>query len=301
MSGRAGRRNRGLPSPLRHNSILLCSPYPTYLLFGCRRERHLRVDARRRARARSAGCVLFGCGCDVLRCFASQPSFNPVLVCIEQRKSCVARPIDWCPLSASLTTWYEPPLRVCVSLAFHTRCCVCNRFSISCALSLRPSPKRSSKCVAATHHSPLTTLLSADLLWCECVNVCVVQASLHQFQHDSAQPEHAARLEALEREVSAMVLPNEPQIAQYLALRELGQALHSQLREFTTAPAVILPYLQPGRVLYIRGGAAEGADDTDGVCWFCLCLDVASGVICCFVAGPIALCVCDRLGLGHCD
>ena len=68
----------------------------------------------------------------------------------------------------------------------------------------------------------------------------IIKASLHQYQHDSAQPRHEEKMALLERELSAWSGPTGQTVtnevlASYEQLQDLAHTLGSQLRKYVNA------------------------------------------------------------------
>ena len=101
-------------------------------------------------------------------------------------------------------------------------------------------------------YSMLLNLLRVDMQGAAaCDPDSLVARSFRQFQARRALPQLQQRLAALDARRAALVVPDEPTVAEYYYTREAAARLRAQLRACLRQPARALPFLQPGRLVRI--------------------------------------------------
>jgi ATP-dependent RNA helicase DOB1 len=84
----------------------------------------------------------------------------------------------------------------------------------------------------------------------------IMERSFHQHQISKSKPSLEKRLVDLINKNDSIVIES-PEISSYFKLQEQIDQIRSELKEFTNKPIHALPYMQPGRLVYIK----DGADD----------------------------------------
>ena len=101
-------------------------------------------------------------------------------------------------------------------------------------------------------YAMLLNLLRVDMQGAAaCDPDSLVARSFRQFQARRALPQLQQRLAALDARRAALVVPDEPAVAEYYYTREAAARLRAQLRACLAQPARALPFLQPGRLVHI--------------------------------------------------
>lgn len=85
----------------------------------------------------------------------------------------------------------------------------------------------------------------------------IMKLSFHQFQNEKALPAMEEELLRLQAERDAIVVPNEPAVAEYCNLVRNEEELQGRMRIFVTQARIATPFLTPGRLLRIRDGDTE--------------------------------------------
>ena len=110
----------------------------------------------------------------------------------------------------------------------------------------------------------LLNLLRVDLHGAAaCDPDSLVARSFRQFQAQRALPRLQARLADLLAERSAIVIPGERDVAEYHYVRANITRLAERERALAMQPVYALPFLQPGRVVYVRDTSGGGGDNND--------------------------------------
>lgn len=82
----------------------------------------------------------------------------------------------------------------------------------------------------------------------------VLKSSFHQFQQEKQAPELEQQADELVREAQLIVIDNEVEVADLFAMRKLRDKLMADSLMFVQRPEVCVPFMQPGRLLYIVSG-----------------------------------------------
>ncbi|KAG5455596.1 MAG: P-loop containing nucleoside triphosphate hydrolase protein, partial [Olpidium bornovanus] len=80
----------------------------------------------------------------------------------------------------------------------------------------------------------------------------MLQRSFFQFQSISKVPKYQEAVEALEDEYNALEVPNESSVAKYWEIRQQLARFNQDVRDVVMHPNYCTPFLQPGRLLYIK-------------------------------------------------
>ncbi|KAK8784902.1 hypothetical protein V5799_008735 [Amblyomma americanum] len=82
----------------------------------------------------------------------------------------------------------------------------------------------------------------------------ILERSFFQFQNNAMIPTLYEKLLKLEAQLESFQIPNEQEVASYYKVREQLESLSQELQAFLTKPQYCVPYLQPGRMVYIHNG-----------------------------------------------
>jgi len=87
--------------------------------------------------------------------------------------------------------------------------------------------------------------------------VYMLRHSFRQFQNDREVPELKKRLEILDKEHQAFLLPNEKIVAEYYNIRKQLEVSREEVRKIIHQPFHALPFLQQGRLVRVRDRETE--------------------------------------------
>ena len=82
----------------------------------------------------------------------------------------------------------------------------------------------------------------------------VIKQSLCQYQFEKDLPEIEAQIASLEKEKDSIETSDRSDVTNFFRMCTLRDELQAQLATHIFQPAVVLPFLQPGRVAYVRNG-----------------------------------------------
>ncbi|XP_053724752.1 exosome RNA helicase MTR4 [Synchiropus splendidus] len=99
----------------------------------------------------------------------------------------------------------------------------------------------------------LTYNMVLNLLRVEDINPeYMLEKSFFQFQHYRALPGVVEKIEKLEQQYNAIVIPNEESVVTYFKIRQQLAKLGKEIQEFIHKPKYCLPFLQPGRLVKVK-------------------------------------------------
>uniref|UniRef100_A0A131XF32 Putative cytoplasmic exosomal rna helicase ski2 dead-box superfamily protein n=1 Tax=Hyalomma excavatum TaxID=257692 RepID=A0A131XF32_9ACAR len=85
----------------------------------------------------------------------------------------------------------------------------------------------------------------------------ILERSFFQFQNNASIPVYYQKLQKLQAELDSFQIPNETEVAAYYKVRQQLASLSSELQAFLTKPQYCIPYLQPGRMVYVNNGTDD--------------------------------------------
>lgn len=85
----------------------------------------------------------------------------------------------------------------------------------------------------------------------------ILERSFFQFQNNASIPGFYQKLQRLQSELDSFQIPNETEVAAYYKVRQQLASLSSELQAFLTKPQYCVPYLQPGRMVYVHNGTDD--------------------------------------------
>lgn len=104
----------------------------------------------------------------------------------------------------------------------------------------------------------LTYNMVLNLLRVEEINPeYMLERSFFQFQNQSSIPALYNQVQDKQKELEAIHIPNEANIATYYHIRDQLDSLGKQFRHFLTQPTYLVPFLQPGRMVKVQKDTAE--------------------------------------------
>ncbi|CAH0390444.1 unnamed protein product [Bemisia tabaci] len=104
----------------------------------------------------------------------------------------------------------------------------------------------------------LTYNMVLNLLRVEEINPeYMLERSFFQFQNNSSIPVLYEKVQKKQKEVDAIVIANETQIASYYNIREQLDHLSKVLQTYVVNPVYLTPFLQPGRLVKIKTETEE--------------------------------------------
>lgn len=104
----------------------------------------------------------------------------------------------------------------------------------------------------------LTYNMVLNLLRVEEINPeYMLERSFFQFQNQSSIPALYNQVQDKQKELEAIYIPNEANIATYYHVRDQLDSLGKQFRHFLTQPTYLVPFLQPGRMVKVQKDTAE--------------------------------------------
>lgn len=82
----------------------------------------------------------------------------------------------------------------------------------------------------------------------------VISKSLHEYQHNSNKPNLDAELRQLDQALASsdFQVKDEAEIARFFEMRKLLASLKEQIRVQLADPKVFLPFMTPGRLIYVK-------------------------------------------------
>jgi ATP-dependent RNA helicase DOB1 len=80
----------------------------------------------------------------------------------------------------------------------------------------------------------------------------VLRSSFHQYQQETLAPGLELQADELLREADSIIIENESEVSDYFALQSRCEKLLADTLAFMHIPRYYMPFLQPGRVLFIR-------------------------------------------------
>lgn len=99
----------------------------------------------------------------------------------------------------------------------------------------------------------LTYNMVLNLLRVEEINPeYMLERSFFQFQNQSSIPDLYRKVEKQQKQLNAIKIPNESNVASYYHIREQLDDLGKKFRNFITEPIYLTPFLQPGRMVKIQ-------------------------------------------------
>ncbi|XP_066988731.1 exosome RNA helicase MTR4 [Macrobrachium rosenbergii] len=99
----------------------------------------------------------------------------------------------------------------------------------------------------------LTYNMVLNLLRVEQINPeYILERSFYQFQNFSAIPDLCDRVAKSEKDLERMHIPRESEVESYYKIKQTIHNLKMERHSFMTRPIYIMPFLQPGRLVYIK-------------------------------------------------
>ncbi|KAK8407539.1 hypothetical protein O3P69_002232 [Scylla paramamosain] len=99
----------------------------------------------------------------------------------------------------------------------------------------------------------LTYNMVLNLLRVEQINPeYILERSFFQFQNYSSIPELCDRVRKYEKDLDEVCVPRENEVESYFTIKQTIQNLQMERHVFITRPIYIMPFLQPGRLVYIK-------------------------------------------------
>ncbi|XP_045614688.1 exosome RNA helicase MTR4-like isoform X1 [Procambarus clarkii] len=99
----------------------------------------------------------------------------------------------------------------------------------------------------------LTYNMVLNLLRVEQINPeYILERSFFQFQNYSSIPALCDRVRTCETELETMNVPRETEVESYYKIKQTIHNLKNERHAFITRPIYIMPFLQPGRLVYIK-------------------------------------------------
>lgn len=89
----------------------------------------------------------------------------------------------------------------------------------------------------------------------------VIKMSLLQFQYERNLPKVGVKLEALDLKMNTVEMTDKSDVYNYMHMNDLVENLRSQLQDIAMRPSVLLPYMQPGRVVKIKNRKGDEKED----------------------------------------
>ena len=85
----------------------------------------------------------------------------------------------------------------------------------------------------------------------------VIRRSFHQFQYERSLPDLEQQIKAAEAEYQTLSIPDPAAADQYFELVRLRDQLQAEALPHVQQPHVLLPFMQPGRVVHLRDDEQE--------------------------------------------
>ncbi|KAK7081865.1 Exosome RNA helicase MTR4 [Halocaridina rubra] len=104
----------------------------------------------------------------------------------------------------------------------------------------------------------LTYNMVLNLLRVEQINPeYILERSFYQFQNFATIPELCDRVAKYEKDIEKKVIPRESEVESYYKIHQTIKNLKLERQAFMTRPIYSLPFLQPGRLIYIKNNESD--------------------------------------------
>ena len=85
----------------------------------------------------------------------------------------------------------------------------------------------------------------------------LIKASFHQYQQESEAPGFDAQADEFEASADAIQVKENDLVGQYYGLKAQLELVRNNIMKTVTRPDIILPFMQPGRLLKLKEGSAD--------------------------------------------